>query len=226
MRKRLNILCVIVLLALSWSVIESAYYFTLGASMGFQAGWNTAEAESKGEQPRKDIAKFANLQSVHLRPPMDIDRLLTDSVLNEKSGTYVPATYYSLLVSVPQPEQTKEQVAVNGLLACLTMGLMVWALVLFVRLMISINRYDIFTWRNVRRLRLLGLALLLSFACELLTAWLGLRELGEVFSLRGYEFSLSDMVERITLVLGLCSLIVGEVFAIGLRLKEEQDLTI
>ena len=31
---------------------------------------------------------------------------------------------------------------------------------------------------------------------------------------------------RMTLSLGACSLIVGEVFAIGLKMKEEQDLTI
>ena len=47
-----------------------------------------------------------------------------------------------------------------------------------------------------------------------------------VFSLHGYELSLSELVSTTTLVLGLCSLIVGEVFAIGLKMKEEQDLTI
>ena len=42
----------------------------------------------------------------------------------------------------------------------------------------------------------------------------------------GYELHLSDTVNTTTLVLGISTLIVAEVFAIGLKMKEEQDLTI
>ena len=47
-----------------------------------------------------------------------------------------------------------------------------------------------------------------------------------VFSVHGYELHLSDTVNTTTLVLGISTLIVAEVFAIGLKMKEEQDLTI
>ena len=49
---------------------------------------------------------------------------------------------------------------------------------------------------------------------------------GNVFSVHGYELHLSDTVNTTTLVLGISTLIVAEVFAIGLKMKEEQDLTI
>jgi hypothetical protein len=49
--------------------------------------------------------------------------------------------------------------------------------------------------------------------------------LSSVFSLSGY--SMETSIDSVMLViLGLVSLIVGEVFAIGLKMKEEQDLTI
>lgn len=102
----------------------------------------------------------------------------------------------------------------------------VWSIVLFVRLVISINKSDIFNWKNVHRLRLLGAALIISFCTALLPAYLTFRSVGNVFSVHGYELHLSDTVNTTTLVLGISTLIVAEVFAIGLKMKEEQDLTI
>lgn len=226
MRKRLNLLCVIVLAVLGWSVIESGYYLVMGASMGFQAGWNAAEADHKKVEPPTDVSKFANMKGIHLKPQLSVSQLMKDSVYNEKGGSYVPATYMSMLVSVPTAEEGMGRSLVRMLLSFVNIGCGVWALVLFVRLVVSINRFDIFSWRNVRRLRLLGLALVANFVCEVILVWMGIASLESVFALRGYELSFSDMVERTTLVLGICSLIVGEVFAIGLHMKEEQDLTI
>lgn len=55
---------------------------------------------------------------------------------------------------------------------------------------------------------------------------MALCNLREAFSLESYELILSDSVKVTNLLLGLISLIVAEIFAIGLKMKEEQDLTI
>jgi len=102
----------------------------------------------------------------------------------------------------------------------------VWALVLFIRIVVAVNRSDIFNWRNVRRLRRLGILLIVGFVCVLLPEYLSLCSLREVFSLEAYDLTLSDSVKVTNLLLGLIALIVAEIFAIGLKMKEEQDLTI
>lgn len=110
----------------------------------------------------------------------------------------------------------------SGLLAILAV---IASTVLFVQLIVSINKSDIFNWKNVRRLRWLGVTLLLSFISEAVPALMNDYELSSVFSLSGY--SMETSIDSVMLViLGLVSLIVGEVFAIGLKMKEEQDLTI
>lgn len=141
------------------------------------------------------------------------------------SRSYVPAAYSSLMVSVDSHDSVGKVVA-KYLLIYLHLGFSLWAVVLFIRLIISINKSDIFNWRNVRRLRRLGMALVVSFCCTFASSYLDFIGIDTVFSLHGYELSLSELVSTTTLVLGLCSLIVGEVFAIGLKMKEEQDLTI
>lgn len=183
MKRRLNILCLVVMLVLSYSVLEQGYYIFLGAKMGAQTG---LELGKKGS----DIA-----------------------------------AYSSLMVSVDSHDSVGKVVA-KYLLIYLHLGFSLWAVVLFIRLIISINKSDIFNWRNVRRLRRLGMALVVSFCCTFASSYLDFIGIDTVFSLHGYELSLSELVSTTTLVLGLCSLIVGEVFAIGLKMKEEQDLTI
>ena len=168
--------------------------------------------------------KYISLLPEHLSKLGD-NGLFQDSVYNEKSGKYVPVSFSSMMLSVDTKSTASEQVAFS-LLNLVHIGVCIWAIILFIRLVISINKSDIFNWKNVRRLRFLGAALIVGFCTAFLPAYLTYRSVGEVFSVRGYELDLSDMVNTTTLVLGISTLIVAEVFAIGLKMKEEQDLTI
>lgn len=232
MKRRLNLLCAIVLLVMGWSVAETGYYLVIGAHMGIQAGWNYAKAEAEGgkagQTSMKELEKLRNLTYISTLPGLlqgDGNKLLQDSVYNARTRRYVPAAYSSLLVSV-ETRQSKASAVTSGVLGLLVFVTTVWALVLFIKLIVRINRSDIFNWRNVRRLRRLGLLLLLAFGCTLLQEWLKLQAVRQVLEMPGYELTLSDTVKGSTLLLGLCALIVAEVFAIGLKMKEEQELTI
>lgn len=222
MKRRLNILCLIVMLVLGYSVLHVGYYFFIGVKLGVETVTENQEDVSK-------VHKVINMQYINLIPKsLSLEGngdLFIDSVYNEKSAAYVPATYSSLMVSVETQPSTWSKIS-DKLFPPLQMVLYIWAIVLFIRLVISINKSDIFNWRNVRRLRRIGGILIIAFCCTGITAYLNLQGIEEVFSLRGYELSLSDMLDTTILVVGLCSLIVGEIFAIGLRMKEEQDLTI
>lgn len=96
MKRRLNILCLVVMLVLSYSVLEQGYYIFLGAKMGAQTG---LELGKKGS----DIAAYKelmNLKVVNLIPSsMESFDFFRDSVYNEKSRSYVPAAYSSLMVT-------------------------------------------------------------------------------------------------------------------------------
>ena len=68
MKRRLNILCLVVMLVLSYSVLEQGYYIFLGAKMGAQTG---LELGKKGS----DIAAYKelmNLKVVNLIPSSGI----------------------------------------------------------------------------------------------------------------------------------------------------------
>lgn len=218
MKRRLNILCLLVMLVFCYSVFESAYYFGNAFMAGFQAGMS-----SVSDKDKKELTWISNIRSVALFPDDFTER--TDSVFNEKSGEYVPAIYGKMLVGVETPA--------NIWLKFLTMlfntiGIfsMILSVIFFFWLIVAINKSDIFNWKNVHRLRWLGALLILNFLCEAIPNYISIYELSGVFSIPGYSLNLSCLVSKLTLVLGLVSLVVGEVFAIGLKMKEEQELTI
>ncbi|EKU87681.1 DUF2975 domain-containing protein [Bacteroides oleiciplenus] len=218
MKRRLNILCVIVLFVLGYSVLETTYYVGMGIKAGIEKGF-----DSKIDV--KEREEMTNLQVVQLVPKDLGGAILIDSVYNEKSGEYVPAAYGQMIVSVNTQPSVLSRI-ISFLILIADYVAIVWAVVLFIRLIVSINKSDIFNWKNVRRLRRLGVLLIISFACTFFTAFLSFYNVGKVFSVTGYSLSMADMVHITSLVLGLSALIVAEVFAIGLRMKEEQDLTI
>lgn len=212
MKRRLNILCLLVVLVLGYSVLEAMYYM----GEGFMAGVEMT-------QTNEGLDRAKNMKAISV-VPADFSEF-TDSVYNEKIGSYVPALYGQLVISVPV-KTSHTVMAIVSLVQILGVVASVVGVILFVKLIVSINRSLIFSWRNVRRLRWLGVALIFHYLCMLVPLLVASREVNEVFALRGYELHQSDLVSIITLVLAIVSFIVAEVFAIGLKMKEEQDLTI
>lgn len=212
MKRRLNILCLLVVLVLGYSVLEAMYYM----GEGFMAGVEMT-------QTNEGLDRAKNMKAISV-VPADFSEF-TDSVYNEKTGSYVPALYGQLVISVPV-KTSHTVMAIVSLVQILGVVASVVGVILFVKLIVSINRSLIFSWRNVRRLRWLGVALIFHYLCMLVPLLVASREVNEVFALRGYELHQSDLVSIITLVLAIVSFIVAEVFAIGLKMKEEQDLTI
>ncbi len=224
MKRRLNVLCVLVILVLCYPILQTGYYFGVGVIAG------VSEAAKATEVDPADWGKgVANIKVVSLEPKNgwnDLSLLLRDSVYNEKSGEYIPVAYDSLVIGLQDDTRNMTANGITTLLTLTYMGLLIWALVLFIRLVTAINKSDIFNWKNVRRLRLLGFALLVSFLCDALRNYLTINGLSDVVSLSGYAISYSQVVDTVNCLLGICALIVAEVFAIGLRMKEEQELTI
>ena len=95
MKRRLNILCVIVVLVLSYSVFETGYYFVVGVKAGVEAG--TESSTSVEEQKELMNMKYISLLPEHLSKLGD-NGLFQDSVYNEKSGKYVPVSFSSMML--------------------------------------------------------------------------------------------------------------------------------
>ena len=85
----------------------------------------------------------------------------------------------------------------------------------FVRFILNVNHDKVFEWKNVVLLRLTGVGLLIVAIIASADEYFTSSSLTEVYD---NYFGI--------LIFSVFNLIVAETFAIGLKLKEEQDLTI
>ena len=90
-----------------------------------------------------------------------------------------------------------------------------YALACFIRFIRNVNRDQVFTWENVSLLRWSGWGLLTMEVAMILFD-----------AIEGFSLSYIYQEDTNDLIFGVFILIVAEAFAIGLKLKEEQDLTI
>ena len=230
MKRRLNILCLLVFLVFCYSVFNMGRDFGHGFSEGMKISHSGNQSVEQAINFRiatlmpKDFSSFKDSVYTTLMLPVWKVWRKKCSTADSKAGSYVPVAYTQMVTNVKVDRSTWMMVAqvISGLLAVFAI---IASTVLFIQLIVAINKSDIFNWKNVRRLRWLGVALLLNFISEAVPALMNDYELSSVFSLSGY--SMETSIDSVMLViLGLVSLIVGEVFAIGLKMKEEQDLTI
>jgi hypothetical protein len=91
------------------------------------------------------------------------------------------------------------------------------ATVSFIRFILNVNRDKVFIWENVRLLRWTGWGFLVAILC------MSVHDLIVHIPLEKIYQDYSPMSD---FTFGVFCLIVAEVFAIGLKLQEEQDLTI
>ncbi|RGN34293.1 DUF2975 domain-containing protein [Bacteroides oleiciplenus] len=176
----------------------------------FLAGCKSARAESPSLYTPEAVPvevrplETTNLDSLH------------NSIMNENlpykidkvSVAIVPSTWSSIVFCF-------------GAFAALAILAGIYCLI---RVLISISKRNVFTHDNVVRMRVFTYSLLAFSILNALMEWLNYIEVVKQVSLPGYEikgFSMSeDWVSLVVIVL------FTEIFAVGVKMKEEQDLTI
>jgi len=215
MKKRLNVLCIVVIIVLSYSFFTGLYYFSLGVCAGLDM--------AKETQKSKQIMNMS-ITRVKLMPKSSL--VFTDSLYNLKSHTKVPVMHSELEVKLNSSTCNIGTTITSALLSLSYMIAIVFSFYYFIKVISSINKSIIFDWKNVKRLRFLGTALLLSFLIDSIICVLELYKIKNTIEFAGYNIDGLDLLQTTNLILGLVSFIVAEIFAIALKMKEEQDLTI
>jgi hypothetical protein len=215
MKKKLNLLCALVFVVLVSSI-------ALSFTGGFSAGFDSVEETSKA-----GTTMPVNIRITPLRLYPKNPTATTDSVVNTINGEKTPICF-SQIVAYTKSENGEiisPALMVSSMLLTIST---ICAFVAFFRFVLRINRSNIFDWKNVRILRRLGIYLCIMFVGDAWATYSSLIEASRIIAIEGYGINWNDGVSGLTLqlLLGLMCLISAEIFAIGLRMKEEQDLTI
>ena len=216
MKKRLNLICLGIVLAVlvSMSFLFSTFYY------GFKAGIDAYEQGAAGVEKLDVTYKMIGTM------PTDVITNETATAINEKDGSTVSILPFISMIGIPNEKADATDSVFLSLLDWMVMICCIYAIVQFVKMIRNIHRNIIFDWANVKRLRRLGFSLILCFCCSLVTFAINNHLVSQVISLKDCDFSIAFQFSDPTLLIGFTSLLFAEIFAIGLRLKEENDLTI
>lgn len=216
MKKRLNLICLGIVLAVlvSMSFLFSTFYY------GFKAGIDAYEQGAAGVEKLDVTYKMIGTM------PTDVITNETATAINEKDGSTVSILPFISMIGIPNEKADATDSIFLSLLDWMVMICCIYAIVQFVKMIRNIHRNIIFDWANVKRLRRLGLSLILCFCCSLVTFAINNHLVSQVISLKDCDFSIAFQFSDPTLLIGFTSLLFAEIFAIGLKMKEENDLTI
>ena len=216
MKKRLNLICLGIVLAVlvSMSFLFSTFYY------GFKAGIDAYEQGAAGVEKLDVTYKMIGTM------PTDVITNETATAINEKDGSTVSILPFISMIGIPNEKADATDSIFLSLLDWMVIICCIYAIVQFVKMIRNIHRNIIFDWANVKRLRRLGLSLILCFCCSLVTFAINNHLVSQAISLKDCDFSIAFQFSDPTLLIGFTALLFAEIFAIGLKMKEENDLTI
>jgi len=216
MKQKLNVLCVLVFVALAFSIAPTLYIIGSAFVQGYEAGVN-----GYSEQDMRDMT---SAKTVSLIPDRWLD-MGTGDITNDVTGEKTKIWPFQMMAKTGYARSTAHETA-DTLLMLTVSALIITMLVAFIKFIVHVNRKEVFTWRNVRLLRLIGWSLLAAAILEALRQVWNAYQISEVFRIKGYMTNYFDYISVPDFVIGFVTLIMAETFAIGLKQREELELTI
>lgn len=107
-----------------------------------------------------------------------------------------------------------------------SVAMLVFLIKLFIRLRIALNAKEIFNMRVVNTMRVLGILLLVQVFVGMLFSYLQGTIAGLVLSRYDIEILRFEDVDYPQIIFGLAIIMISEVFKIGYKIQEEQNLTV
>ena len=205
MKKKINILCTLMLIAL-----------VLGVK-------NFDDFRGKNPNIKYQYIAEGNIVRQHI----DIfpDTLIAaDTLYSAASGEAYDACLYSkhLAVKVPAPSLLTRILVKAGSLITSVALILFW--VCFIRLIVFINK-GVFYEMSVKRIRWMGWLALIIYPGKWLSVGIPDLILRRQISFEGYEIA-QTMPQMTWLIIGFGLLMFSLIMKMGMEMKEEQDLTI
>lgn len=228
MKTKLNILSLLILLAFGGAVADFFINGLEDAQQGFVQGQQNANSSDQFASltDQKNSLKQHSpeyIYEVRLRHT-DLSNF-TDTIYNTQNESYLPVQYNSLSIKTPRAQKQGWLSFLQGLTVCVSSMAALTLLITFISLIVVIHKSIIFAWSNVFRLRLMGYCTLAIYLGNMITHYIHNKEITALFSIPGYTI-IKEQASYSLVFIGLGLILMAEIFAIGLRLKEEQELTI
>jgi len=222
MKKKLNFITLLIGIAVAISFYNFIKEESYDMKMGFLAGSEYASSSNFTNPNKRSefVDEFVNMRF----EPKEFSAM-PDSIFNRKTGEWLPARIIKAEVYAPVKEYRLFDYIWQIPFFPLALAGVIMVPFNFFLIINSVNKSVIFEWINVKRLRRIGLGFVLYFVADIIARIYENSLRVSFIDMENYNIITSSFDDGV-LVYGMIAFLVAEIFAAGLRLKEEQDLTI
>ena len=215
MKKRLNLFCVLIFVVIVCDLLSMSNTFVAGFTAGMKHGTE--------RRPLTETSP-ANYCYISLLP---VEMTGENAVTVADKGADKRYEVWPTQLIVPMKEGHGLGSVVFKMAYTLLYGLAgVAALVAFILFVRNVNRNAIFTRKNITLLRMVGWCLVATGIIATADGCYDTYLARQSLSLTGYVADYGSAANVTSVIFGLFAVVVAEAFAIGLKMKEEQELTI
>ncbi|HPW90247.1 MAG TPA: DUF2975 domain-containing protein [Paludibacteraceae bacterium] len=218
--KRFKILSTLLLVSFLIAVFQST---VMSFVEGFNLGYGIASFELENH------VQSETFTYLDLKPKTDD---ITPNTHNIKDSTalFLIPTKASVVAFYPETHQKSvAEIAISVVNGLLNLGILVcfvYVLVIFIKIVLSFRRSEVFEDINIKRINIIGIGFLVLGALS--SAWQGLSIFmaRQAIELTDYTISYANIIDWDDIVMGLIILLMNEVLRLATGYKKEQDLTI
>ena len=214
MKKRLNFITFLIGIAVGLNITNSEFIN------------NFTNGYMESRTMKRDINESSTKQSFILGLTPEISYTMPDILLNKKSGELMPARISEAKVRVSSVDNSFGA-GILWKFLCSVLIITGFIMVVFniVKIVLAVNKSVIFEWINVKRLRRIGVGFVIIFVIDTIASIVQKNVALKLIEIENYKI-INSSYDGSILMFGMISLLVAEIFAVGLKLKEEQELTI
>lgn len=220
MKRKFNLYCVLMLIAIVGGLTLDLVTGMDMAVDAFMDGWNSVPNCDEQQSDQPTMISYAALRAVD-------NGHYGYAIPNRKTNRMEPMQLTGIKFKTAQKDPLNSWTN-------LSIGVCSWIFVIaivmfwfhFIKLILAVNRGMAFDRPVERRLRFIGWLLIVMYAAEWGMELLFYRANGGMIDVPGYEVVMDDHPSLMLLLTGIGMLLVSQIFAIGRRMKEEQELTI
>lgn len=223
MKKSINLLCVLIICVVGVSVVMPTYNIGYYFGTGFRAGW---ESEQNGTAEDLIISNRTTVSTV-FTPNVNKMIYNPDTIVSENSNESVPVVWSQGTIFVPDQNIPLWFIIITTVCQLAVIVCVIILIIKFIKLIVNINKDIIFEIKNVRLLRQIGLSFLLSSLFQFLSGITSELFVDTIpYSFAGYDLSALWVLPWSNVLFGLIAYLMAQIWARGIQMREEQELTI
>lgn len=212
MKGKFNFIGILILIVLSMSLISS---FTINFN-DFKKGF--VEGYKANKETKLEKSFYINLS-----PNQEIDLPKLYNLKTQEEVSYIPN---EVIIKSTKYTPPTPIVLIQYTAALLFLPFILLSLYFYIKFIVQVNKGKIFEKKNAATLRFLGVSLIISFILEVILQTTFYTVAKSAIQLENYSIVYSDSFSYIQLLAGLTALLMAQFITIGVKMREEQELTI